>query len=139
MIRALYTSATGMNAQATSIDNTANNLANVNTNGFKKGQTDFQDLIYVNERTPWRTVALNQDFSGRKSDSDQVVDDDIGTQSGRDSVCGRVSKERRTEILVGQLRDVLLKKDFRNSVGRNRIHRGLLGEHFVSGNAVQAA
>ena len=41
-----------MNAQATVIDNTANNLANVNTNGFKKGQADFQDLIYVNERTP---------------------------------------------------------------------------------------
>jgi flagellar basal-body rod protein FlgG len=52
MIRALYTSATGMNAQATAIDNTANNLANVNTNGFKKGQADFQDLIYVTERTP---------------------------------------------------------------------------------------
>lgn len=52
MIRALYTSATGMNAMTTVIDNTANNLANVNTNGFKKGQVDFQDLLYVNERTP---------------------------------------------------------------------------------------
>jgi flagellar basal-body rod protein FlgG len=52
MIKALYTSATGLNAQATVIDNTANNLANVNTTGFKKGQADFQDLIYVNERTP---------------------------------------------------------------------------------------
>jgi flagellar basal-body rod protein FlgG len=57
MIRALYTSATGMNAQATSIDNTANNLANVNTNGFKKGQADFQDLIYTNERTPGADAA----------------------------------------------------------------------------------
>jgi flagellar basal-body rod protein FlgG len=52
MIKALFTSATGMNAQATVIDNTANNLANVNTNGFKKGQADFQDLIYVTERVP---------------------------------------------------------------------------------------
>jgi flagellar basal-body rod protein FlgG len=52
MIRALFTSATGMNAQATVIDNTSNNLANVNTNGFKKGQADFQDLIYVTERVP---------------------------------------------------------------------------------------
>lgn len=52
MIKALYTSATGMNAQSTVIDNTANNLANINTNGFKKGQADFQDLLYVNERTP---------------------------------------------------------------------------------------
>lgn len=52
MIKALFTSATGMNAQSTTIDNVANNLANVNTNGFKKGQADFQDLIYVNEKTP---------------------------------------------------------------------------------------
>lgn len=50
MIKALFTSATGMNAQTTSIDNTSNNIANVNTTGFKKGQTDFQDLIYVNNR-----------------------------------------------------------------------------------------
>lgn len=60
MIRALYTSATGLNAQATVIDNTSNNLANVNTNGFKKGQADFQDLIYVNERTPGADVAQGQ-------------------------------------------------------------------------------
>ncbi len=57
MIKALFTSATGMNAQVTSIDNTSNNIANVNTNGFKKGQTDFQDLIYVNQRTPGSDVA----------------------------------------------------------------------------------
>ncbi len=57
MIKALYTSATGMNAQQTVIDNTANNLANVNTTGFKKGQADFQDLIYVTERVPGSEAA----------------------------------------------------------------------------------
>jgi flagellar basal-body rod protein FlgG len=57
MIKALYTSATGMNAQALMVDNTANNLANVNTNGFKKSQTDFQDLIYVTERSPGAEAA----------------------------------------------------------------------------------
>jgi len=57
MIRALFTSATGMNVQSTTIDNTANNLANVNTNGFKKGQADFQDLIYVTERVPGSEAA----------------------------------------------------------------------------------
>jgi len=36
MIRALYTAATGMNAQETNIDVISNNLANVNTVGFKK-------------------------------------------------------------------------------------------------------
>lgn len=46
MIRALYTAATGMNAQETNIDVIANNLANVNTTGFKKSRADFQDLVY---------------------------------------------------------------------------------------------
>lgn len=46
MIRALYTAATGMNAQETNIDVISNNLANVNTVGFKKGRADFQDLMY---------------------------------------------------------------------------------------------
>lgn len=46
MIRSLYTAATGMHAQATNIDVVSNNLANVNTNGFKKSRADFQDLIY---------------------------------------------------------------------------------------------
>ncbi|QEL13791.1 flagellar basal-body rod protein FlgG [Limnoglobus roseus] len=57
MIRALFTAATGMNAQSTVIDNTSNNLANVNTNGFKKGQADFQDLIYVTEKVPGSDVS----------------------------------------------------------------------------------
>lgn len=46
MIRALYTSATGMHAQETNIDVISNNLANVNTTGYKKSRADFQDLIY---------------------------------------------------------------------------------------------
>ena len=46
MIRALYTSATGMNAQETNIDVISNNLANVNTTAFKKSRADFQDLMY---------------------------------------------------------------------------------------------
>src|SRR5580692_7898043 len=57
MIKALYTSATGMNAQQTMVDNTANNLANVNTNGFKRSTVDFQDLIYVTERPPGSEAA----------------------------------------------------------------------------------
>ncbi len=46
MIRALYTSATGMQAQETNIDVISNNLANVNTTGYKRSRADFQDLIY---------------------------------------------------------------------------------------------
>jgi len=46
MIRALYSAATGMKAQETNIDVISNNLANVNTTGFKKSRADFQDLMY---------------------------------------------------------------------------------------------
>ncbi len=46
MIRALYSAASGMNAQQTNIDNIANNLANSSTNGFKMRRAQFQDLIY---------------------------------------------------------------------------------------------
>jgi len=46
MIRALYSAASGMNAQQMSIDNIANNLANANTAGFKARRTQFQDLLY---------------------------------------------------------------------------------------------
>jgi flagellar basal-body rod protein FlgG len=42
----LWSAATGMLAQQTSMDSIANNLANVNTQGFKRGRTSFQDLLY---------------------------------------------------------------------------------------------
>lgn len=50
MITALSTAATGMEAQQAKIDVISNNLANVNTTGFKKSRTDFQDLLYQNDR-----------------------------------------------------------------------------------------
>jgi len=46
MLRSLWTSASGMQAQSLNIDVVANNLANVNTTGFKRGRADFQDLLY---------------------------------------------------------------------------------------------
>jgi len=51
MMRGLWTAATGMSCQQTNIDVVANNLANVNTNGFKKSRANFQDLMYQNLRT----------------------------------------------------------------------------------------
>ena len=51
MIRALYTAASGMNAQQANIDNVANNLANVNTTGFKKTRVEFEDLVYQQVKT----------------------------------------------------------------------------------------
>ena len=46
MVRSLWTAATGMNTQQTNIDTVANNLANVNTSGFKKQRAEFEDLLY---------------------------------------------------------------------------------------------
>lgn len=47
---ALWVSKTGLDAQDKNIANIANNLANVNTTGFKKGRAVFEDLIYQNLR-----------------------------------------------------------------------------------------
>ena len=46
MMRALSTSASGMRAQQIYVDTIANNLANVNTSGFKASRAEFQDLLY---------------------------------------------------------------------------------------------
>lgn len=46
MIRALHTSATGMAAQESNVNTISNNIANVNTTGFKKQRTEFDDLLY---------------------------------------------------------------------------------------------
>jgi len=48
MFRALSTAALGMSAQQKSVDNIANNLANVGTTGFKRSTIAFQDLFYEN-------------------------------------------------------------------------------------------
>ncbi len=57
MMRALWTAASGMNGQQYKIDTTANNLANVNTTGFKKSRVDFQDLLYQTVRYAGTPVA----------------------------------------------------------------------------------
>ncbi|MEX0680369.1 MAG: flagellar basal-body rod protein FlgG [Balneolales bacterium] len=48
MFRALSTGALGMSAQQKSVDNIANNLANVNTTGYKRATIAFQDMFYEN-------------------------------------------------------------------------------------------
>jgi flagellar basal-body rod protein FlgG len=69
MIRALFTAATGMTAQQLNIDTVSNNLANVNTTGFKRSRVDFQDLLYQTSRMPGAPTA-------------QGVDAPTGTQVG---------------------------------------------------------
>ncbi len=52
MLRSLTTAATGMIAQQNNLDIVANNIANVNTTGFKKSRAEFQDLLSSAVRTP---------------------------------------------------------------------------------------
>ncbi|MBQ4293629.1 MAG: flagellar basal-body rod protein FlgG [Lachnospiraceae bacterium] len=53
MMRSLWSAASGMRAQQANVDTISNNLANVNTNGFKSNKAEFKTLLYqtVQERT----------------------------------------------------------------------------------------
>lgn len=57
MIRSLWISKTGMEAQQTQMDTISNNLANVNSTGFKRSRTLFEDLLYQNLRQPGEQTA----------------------------------------------------------------------------------
>ncbi|ALU89118.1 flagellar basal-body rod protein FlgG [Herbaspirillum rubrisubalbicans] len=52
MIRSLWISKTGLDAQQTQLDVISNNLANVSTNGFKRSRAVFEDLLYQTVRQP---------------------------------------------------------------------------------------
>lgn len=52
MIRALSTAATGLEAQAANIERISNDIANVNTDGYKRGNIEFEDLMYETIREP---------------------------------------------------------------------------------------
>ena len=58
MIKSLNTAATGMLAQQNNMDVIANNIANVNTYGFKKGRAEFEDLVYHNLKDPGQASGL---------------------------------------------------------------------------------
>ena len=76
MDRALWVSATGMEGQTRLTENIANNLANVNTTAFKKGQVHFQDLYY-------QTITS---IGAATSDSVTPVGVDLGTGSRVSSI-----------------------------------------------------
>lgn len=59
MVRSLWSAASGMNAQQVNLDTIANNLANVNTVGFKTTVNEFKSLLYQNIQT--RTTSANGD------------------------------------------------------------------------------
>ncbi|MDR2808682.1 MAG: flagellar basal-body rod protein FlgG [Spirochaetaceae bacterium] len=69
MVRSLWTGASGMIGQQANIDTIANNLANVNTTGFKRMRADFEDLLYQTVKT-----------AGTPATEDSVVP--VGVQMG---------------------------------------------------------
>ncbi|HEY9746653.1 MAG TPA: flagellar basal-body rod protein FlgG, partial [Oculatellaceae cyanobacterium] len=69
MLRALYTAASGSQTQQFNIDVIANNIANVNTTGFKKARAEFEDL-------------LSQTYSAAGAIGDQGTVDPVGVQVG---------------------------------------------------------
>ncbi len=52
MIRALTTAASGLEAQSRNIERLANDMANANTDGYKRGRNEFQDLMYETIKEP---------------------------------------------------------------------------------------
>jgi flagellar basal-body rod protein FlgG len=67
MIKAMRTAATGMVAQQMNVDNIANNLANVNTTGFKKSKIEFQDVLYQNYRKAGTATAVGAEVPAELS------------------------------------------------------------------------
>jgi flagellar basal-body rod protein FlgG len=61
MIKAMRTAASGMVAQQLNVDVIANNLANVNTTGFKRSKAEFQDVLYQNYRRAGTASALGSE------------------------------------------------------------------------------
>lgn len=59
MFKTLNTAATGMQAQQNNMDTISNNIANVNTFGFKKSRAEFEDLLYQNIKEPGAQTGLN--------------------------------------------------------------------------------
>ena len=79
MISALHTAATGMASQEANVNTISNNIANVNTTGFKKARTEFDDLLYE-----------TQQEAGARSDADSQYN--VGVQVGSGS---KVSATRK--------------------------------------------
>ena len=92
MERALWSSVTGMRAQELSLDTIANNLANVNTGGFKASRINFQDMLYSVLTSP-----------GAETSESQVPS---GIQVGHGTRVAEISKDFRQGALKGTGRDL---------------------------------
>ena len=91
MLRSLTTAATGMIAQQNNLDIVANNIANVNTSGYKKVRAEFQDLLSTAQRTPgammnqgtYQPVGIEIGLGVRTSATTRVFTEGILQSTGR--------------------------------------------------------
>lgn len=81
MFTSLWIAKTGLDAQQLNMNVVANNLANANTNGFKRSRTMFEDLMYQNIRSPGEISSQNSSFpsnlqigTGVKPISTEIID-----------------------------------------------------------------
>lgn len=91
-VQTLYTAATGMEALETKLDVIANNMANINTTGFKKDRANFEDVFYRQYRLPGATdgdgnitstgveVGLGTRVSSTQSNHEQGAFETTGNQ-----------------------------------------------------------
>ncbi len=93
MIRALWTAATGMGAQVTNLDVIANNIANVNTTGYKKSKAGFQDLLY-------------QTLQAAGSSSGPDTTRPVGQQVGSGTKVASISKEFSQGSMINTSREL---------------------------------
>lgn len=82
MIDALYIGETGLTSQQRQLDVISNNLANVNTNGFKKSRVDFKDVLYRTINQSTQLIGLNS--SGHKIGSGTAISSTEKIFSGGD-------------------------------------------------------
>src|SRR5947199_8860654 len=80
MYRAMFTAASGMEAQQLNLDNVANNLANASTAGFRRRRLQFQDLVYQNMVAPGAAATQQTTYPtglqvglGTRSASSEVI------------------------------------------------------------------
>lgn len=78
MMRSLTTAATGMMAQQNNLDTISNNLANVNTNGFKSQRAEFQDIVY-------QTVIASGTNNGNNATNPTAVQIGLGSKFAANS------------------------------------------------------
>ena len=96
-MEALWVAKTGLDAQQTRMTTISNNLANVNTNGFKKGRVIFEDLLYQN---------VSQAGGATSQDTEQPTGLNLGT--GVRVVATEKSFTQGTTVNTGNSFDVMV-------------------------------